>query len=149
MGIVSSIKDFIGGEPDFDEFEDFEDEVDYEEEEAEPRRSFSKFYSRREQAEPAPRSVDNDITIIKVKGYDEATSVADVLKTRRPVIFDVIDMETREAERVVDFMVGAVYGLDGSIKRVTGGIFIATPKGMKINSDEIRKKAPSTFGLEL
>ncbi|MBQ7976206.1 MAG: cell division protein SepF [Clostridia bacterium] len=149
MGIVSSIKDFIGGEPDFYEFEDFEDEVDYEEEEAEPRRSFSKFYSRREQAEPAPRSVDNDITIIKVKGYDEATSVADVLKTRRPVIFDVIDMETREAERVVDFMVGAVYGLDGSIKRVTGGIFIATPKGMKINSDEIRKKAPSTFGLEL
>ena len=149
MGFVSSIKDFIGGEPDFEEFDEFEDDVEYEEEEAEPRRTFSRFYSRKEQSEPAPARYENDITIVKVKGFDEATNIADVLKTKRPVIFDVVELETRDAERVVDFMVGAVYGLDGSIKRVTGGIFIATPKGMKINSDEIRRKAPSSFDFEL
>ena len=149
MGIVSSFKDFIGGEPDFEDFDEFDDEVEYEQEEAEPRRTFSKFYSRKEQAEPTPRSYENDITIVKVKGYDEATNIADVLKTKRPVIFDVMELETRDAERVVDFMVGAVYGVDGSIKRVTGGIFIATPKGMKINSDEIRKKAPSTLDFDI
>ena len=147
MGIVSSIKDFIGGEPDFEEFDGFEDEEF--EDEAEPRRTFSRFGSRREAVEQAP-VVENDITIIKVRKYDDAVSIADVLKTKRPVIFDVIEMEkSAEAERVVDFMVGAVYGVNGSIKRVSGGIFIATPYGMKINSDEIRKKTNNSLGFDL
>lgn len=150
MGIVSSIKDFIGGEPEFDEYEGFDEEAGYEEEASEPRRSFSRFYSKKEVAE-APTYVDeNDITIIKVRKYDDAVSIADVLKTKRPVIFDVSEMEdTDEAEKVVNFMVGVVYGIDGSIKRVSGGIFITTPKGMKINSDEIRRKTTTTLGFDL
>ncbi len=148
MGIVSSIKDFIGGEPDFDEFDGY-DEAEYDDEVSEPRRSFSRFSVRREQQEQAYEP-ENDITIIKVRKYDDAVSIADVLKTKRPVIFDVIEMEkSDEAERVVDFMVGAVYGVNGSIKRVSGGIFIATPSGMKINSDEIRKKTNNSLGFEL
>lgn len=146
MGIVSSIKDFIGGEPDFEDFDGFEDE---EFEEAEPRRPFTRFSGRRDTVEQAPVA-ENDITIIKVRKYDDAVSIADVLKTKRPVIFDVIEMEkSAEAERVVDFMVGAVYAVNGSIKRVSGGIFIATPYGMKINSDEIRKKTNNSLGFDL
>ena len=149
MGIVSSIRDFIGGEPDFDEYDGFGEDAEFEEEAAEPRRPFSRFSSRREPVEHSI-PVENDITIIKVRKYDDAVSIADVLKTKRPVIFDVIEMEkSDEAERVVDFMVGAVYGVNGSIKRVSGGIFIATPSGMKINSDEIRKKTNNSLGFEL
>ena len=148
MGIVSSIKDFIGGEPEFDEFDGYNEEAEYEDDAAESRRGFGRFSMRRE-----PQEVyipENDITIIKVRKYDDAVSIADVLKTKRPVIFDVIEMEkSDEAERVVDFMVGAVYGVNGSIKRVSGGIFIATPSGMKINSDEIRKKTNNSLGFEL
>ena len=44
MGIVSSIKDFIGGEPDFDEFDGY-DEAEYDDEVSEPRRSFSNQFS--------------------------------------------------------------------------------------------------------
>ncbi len=149
MGIVSSIKDFIGGEPDFEDFDGYDEGAEFEDEIAEPRRTFSRFSSRREPVE-ANIPVENDITIIKVRKYDDAVSIADVLKTKRPVIFDVIEVEkTAEAERVVDFMVGAVYGVNGSIKRVSGGIFIATPAGMKINSDEIRKKTNNSLGFEL
>ncbi len=148
MGIVSSIKDFIGGESEYDDYEGYDDE-EYEEEQSTPKRSYSRFYSRkddeRESAQP-----ESDITIIKVRKFDDAMSIADVLKSRRPVIFDVIEMDkSDDAERVVDFMVGAVYGLDGNIKRVSGGIFIATPRNMKINSDEVRKKTGTSFGIEL
>lgn len=148
MGIVSSIKDFIGGEPEFDEFDGYNDEAEFEDDVVESRRGFTRFSMRREPQEAY--IPENDITIIKVRKYDDAVSIADVLKTKRPVIFDVIEMEkSDEAERVVDFMVGAVYGVNGSIRRVSGGIFIATPSGMKINSDEIRKKTNNSLGFEL
>lgn len=148
MGIVSSIKDFIGvehEENDFD-YEAYEEQAEYEAEDEQPRRSFGgRFQQRREELSS---SYDNDITIIKVRKFDDATAIANVLKTRRPVIFDVIEVEkTEEASRVVDFMVGVVYGLDGDIKKVSGGIFIATPKTVKINSDDARKKATAASAM--
>jgi len=150
MGIVSSIKDFIGVEHDENDFdyEEYEQQPDYAEDDDQPRRSFgNRFQTRREETS----SYDNDITIIKVRKFDDATAIANVLKTKRPVIFDVIEVEkTEEASRVVDFMVGVVYGLDGDIKKVSGGIFIATPKTVKINSDEVRKKtAASTISFDI
>ena len=153
MGFVSSIKDFIGKEPEDDELYDDYDEVeDYEDDrESVKRSSFSRFKKYESEREPESYDVENDITIIKVRKYDDSTSIASVLKQRRPVIFDVIEMEkSEEAEKVVNFMVGAVFALDGNIKRISGGIFIATPKNMKINSDEIRKKtANATFGIDI
>lgn len=147
MGIVSSIRDFIGGEPDYEEYEGYE-EGEFEEEPSDFRRSFTSRFSSRRDHQDSANVVENDITIIKVRKHEDAIAIADVLKTRRPVIFDVIEMEnSADAERVVDFMSGAVHGVDGSIKRVSGGIFIATPAGMKITSDEIRKKATTAgFG---
>lgn len=152
MGFVSSIKDFIGGESLYDEdFEEFEDDMEYEDDREPIRRSFSKFGTRRNDSYQEQSYVsESDITIIKVRKYDDATSIASVLKERRPVIFDVIEMDkSEEAEKVVNFMVGAVFAVDGNIKRISGGIFIATPKNMKINSDEIRKKTTASFGLEI
>ena len=153
MGLVSSIKDFIGGESSYDEdFEEFDEVEEYADDEEPVRRTpISKFASRRNDIRnDAPSSYENDITIIKVRKFDDATSIASVLKERRPVIFDVIEMEkTDEAEKVVNFMVGAVFALDGNIKRISGGIFVATPKNMKITSDEIRKKTGTTFGIDL
>lgn len=155
MGLVSSIKDFIGGESSYeDDYEDFQEVEEYADDEEPVRRpAITKFASRRSDASVRAEqslSYENDITIIKVRKYDDATSIASVLKERRPVIFDVIEMEkSDEAEKVVNFMVGAVFAVDGNIKRISGGIFIATPKNMKINSDEIRKKTGTTFGIDL
>lgn len=154
MGLVSSIKDFIGGESSYeDDYEDFEEVEEYADDEEPVRRpALAKFASRRSDSSRTEQSLsyENDITIIKVRKYDDATSIASVLKERRPVIFDVIEMEkSDEAEKVVNFMVGAVFAVDGNIKRISGGIFIATPKNMKINSDEIRKKTGTTFGIDL
>jgi len=155
MGLVSSIKDFIGGESSYeDDYEDFQEVEEYADDEEPVRRpALTKFASRRPDTSVRAEqslSYENDITIIKVRKYDDATSIASVLKERRPVIFDVIEMEkSDEAEKVVNFMVGAVFAVDGNIKRISGGIFIATPKNMKINSDEIRKKTGTTFGIDL
>ena len=53
--------------------------------------------------------------------------VADELKDRRSVVINVGTLDTDEARRVVDFIAGTVYGLNGNMQKVSGGIFLATP----------------------
>ncbi len=146
MGIVDSMKDFFGAKG-RDDFEDYEEdyEEEYEDEEEEPRFSRN-FYQRRSEKvvdiNSAPRQSYSparaaDITIMKIHKIADAEAVAEVLKQGRPVIFDVLDMEkTEDAARVVDFVGGVVCGVNGNHKRVSGGIFIATPQNMTINIEE-------------
>jgi len=43
-------------------------------------------------------------------------------------------VEEKQARRIVDFLTGTVYALDGDIKRVGDEIFLCTPTGMEIDS---------------
>ena len=159
MGFVNSIKDFMTGDAGYEEdyndyMEDgYADEAYEDGQRGSFRARFGKGPGRDYDGRAHESLLERDITIIRVRKYDDVDSVAEILKTNRPVIFDIIDMDKPdEGKRVVDFMVGAAFGLDGNIKRVSGGIFIATPRGMSINTDEYNKKKSSTgggFGFDL
>jgi len=62
--------------------------------------------------------------LIKAKSFDEVESVAQNIKERRPVIvnFDEADKDT--AQRMVDFLSGSVFALDGSVQKVAAGTFL-------------------------
>lgn len=144
MGFIDSMKDFFGkGNDDFDDFEEYDEEV--EEPVAEPK--FKRYYgssSRRDNVipfgEPTRKTADEaakEITVVRIKKYEEAEAVAEILKAGGPVIFDVIEMENAtEAKSVVDFISGVVCGIGGSDRRVSGGIFMATPASMTIRIEE-------------
>lgn len=153
MGIVDSFKGFMGFDNDKydDEFMDEEllDEEEYDDELEE--RSNSRF-ARKGKVVPLNPNTGHgqaSITIIKPRRYDDVAAIADVVKSRRPVIFDVANMEeTGVATKIVDFMSGVVYGLNGSIKKVSAGIFVAAPEHMSIASEEIRQSARSSLNIE-
>ncbi len=148
MGFVDSMKDFFGkGSEDYEGY-DYEEEYDEELEEAQEAERV-RFNTYRAQTKrdnvvdfnEAPRRSASDaakeITVVKIKKFDEAVGVADILKAGGPVIFDVLEMEdTDNAKRVVDFISGVVCGIGGCDKRVSGGIFMATPPGMTIKFEE-------------
>lgn len=147
MGFVDSMKDFFGkGSEDYEEYEEYEELEEDDEEEESERERFNRYRSqtRRESVvnfNEAPRRTASEaakeITVVKIKKFDEAVGVADILKAGGPVIFDVLEMEdTDNAKRVVDFISGVVCGIGGCDKRVSGGIFMATPPGMTIKFEE-------------
>lgn len=145
MGFVDSMKDFFGkGAEEYEEYEEYEDYED-EDEEVEERPLFSRFYTpKRETVVPfeetqrkSARDAAMEITVVKIRKFEEAESVAEILKAGGPVIFDVLEMENSEsAKRVVDFISGVVCGIGGNDRRVSGGIFMATPPCMTIKIEE-------------
>ncbi|MDL2217077.1 cell division protein SepF [Christensenellaceae bacterium OttesenSCG-928-M15] len=65
--------------------------------------------------------------------YEDTQNIIDNLKSRKPVIVNMEDLEVDCAQRVLDFMVGAVYALNGTIFKISRGIFVVAP----INYDVI------------
>ena len=147
MGVWDKIKNFIGMDTDDDYYDDeyYDDEnEDYDEDE--PPRKISSF-TRKSSSKVIPITPVNlsRVRIIKPENIDAATKVADEVKGGRLVIFDVTNTDTEEARRIVDFVAGAVYGVNGSCRRVGGGVFVAAPSNMDITGDNIKEQARNRF----
>ncbi len=134
MGLVDKLKDLTGfGEVDYEE--DYEEE--YEEvEEVRPMRKTS--IMKKSKIVPINQEAQNRIVVLKPKCFNNSTEVADELKQRRPVIIDVGALDPDEARRVVDFIAGTVYGVDGNMQKVSGGIFLATPNHVDIMGEVLK-----------
>lgn len=142
MGFVEAVKDFVGfGDVDYDE------DIDMEEDEAEDRyEERAPIFSRRNKVVPLDRQANQpSIVVLKPKCFNNSTEAADQIKQRRPVILDVGGLDPEEARRVVDFIAGTVYGLNGDIQKVSGGIFIATPASYDIAGDFLKDKSGAGF----
>jgi cell division inhibitor SepF len=53
-----------------------------------------------------------------------------------PVIMNLTDMDDADAKRLVDFAAGLVFGLHGSIERVTSKVFLLSPETLEVNAEE-------------
>ncbi|MCD8037115.1 MAG: cell division protein SepF [Clostridiales bacterium] len=156
---VDKIKDFIAGpyddeyEDDYDDYED-DDEI----EEYRPRTSQRRETTSRETRESldysAPRTstrrtqtqqpqvVDfnksqntQQVVIMKPECYNDAQGICDNIKAKRPVVVNLEKVEYPVAQRIMDFLSGTCYSLEGSIQRVSTNIFIIAPVNFDIASD--------------
>ena len=140
MGFVDAVKDFVGfGDIDYeDEIEMIEDEEVVEER--------TPLFSRKNKVVALDRAQNQpSIVVLKPRCFNNTTEVADQIKQRRPVILDVGNLDPEEARRVVDFIAGTVYGLNGDIQKVSGGIFVATPSSYGISGEFLKDKSGAGF----
>ncbi len=141
MGFVDAVKDFVG----FGDI-DYEEDIEMEEEEVEDRYEERAPLFKRNKVVPLDRQAASpSIVVLKPKCFNSSTEVADQIKQRRPVILDVGGLDPEEARRVVDFIAGTVYGLNGDIQKVSGGIFIATPSSYDIAGEFLKDKSGAGF----
>lgn len=67
------------------------------------------------------------IVLFEPRVYADAKDVATHLLNNRAIIINFARMEDQQAKRIVDFITGTVYALNGKIQRVGDKIFLATP----------------------
>lgn len=77
------------------------------------------------------------VVVVEPKAYDEVKDIADNLKNRQPVIVNLEQASPELARRVIDFVMGVSYALNGSQQKVGTGIFLFVPSNMDI-SNELR-----------
>lgn len=68
--------------------------------------------------------------------YNEARTIGEAFREGTPVIVNLTDMGEADAKRMVDFAAGLVFGLHGTIERVTSRVFLLSPASVEVESDE-------------
>jgi cell division inhibitor SepF len=88
----------------------------------------------------------NRITTIHPRTYNEAKNIGESFREGTPVIMNLSDMDDSDAKRLVDFAAGLVFGLHGSIERVTSKVFLLSPAHVEVAAED-STAAPSARGL--
>lgn len=68
-----------------------------------------------------------------INGYSEVRVLADRLKNSEDIIINVGNLETAERKRVLDFLSGATYILNGSAEKVGPTIYLFSVSNVKLN----------------
>lgn len=72
------------------------------------------------------------LVLIEPTGYDDVQDICDNLKNNKPVVINFENLDKDVARRMVDFISGTVYAIDGTIQKVSNGIIIAAPENVDI-----------------
>ncbi len=82
-----------------------------------------------------PTAQQMKVAVAEPRSFDDARDIAEYLKSRRPVVVNLENVDTEEARRIVDFVSGATFALNGSQKKVGGGIFLFAPSNVEIEAE--------------
>ena len=88
------------------------------------------------EAVPVPVSEFSRITTLHPRTYNEARTIGENFRDGVPVIMNLSEMDDADAKRLVDFAAGLVFGLRGSIERVTSKVFLLSPETVEVNAED-------------
>ena len=97
----------------------------------------------REQSNPFQGGRVSRITTIHPKTYDDAQMVGRAIRDGIPVVLNLTGVAEAVAYRIVDFSAGVVFGVRGSIERVTPRVFLLSPAQVNIKVEEPEDKGPA------
>jgi len=86
-------------------------------------------------AVPTNQARPYTMIVVNPKDYKDAEKIADHIKQGRPVVMNIEQTEQDEAERIVDFVQGVMYALDGHIDRVSDTIYLCAPNNMTVSRE--------------
>ena len=75
------------------------------------------------------------VVLVSPENFDAAAEIADQLREKRPVLMNLEKTPKDIARRLIDFLSGVAYALEGKIKRVASNTYIITPYNVDIMGD--------------
>ncbi len=85
------------------------------------------------------------ITTLHPRTYNEARTIGEHFRAGTPVIMNLTEMDDVDAKRLVDFAAGLIFGLHGSIERVTNKVFLLSPANVTVTAEDKARIAESGF----
>lgn len=91
----------------------------------------------------AEMSGTSKMVLFEPRAYSESQQIADYLKKRNAVVVNLKRVTPDQAKRIVDFLSGTLYAINGGLQKLGTGIFLCTPNNVDVEgsiSDESKEK---------
>ena len=93
----------------------------------------------RQERQPVPmRSASSsglELIIRQPSSFDDSQEICDLLKQERAIIVNLENVDRELAQKMMDFISGAIYALDAKIHQISGSIFCISPAKVDISGD--------------
>ena len=70
--------------------------------------------------------------LVETRAYSESQEIADHLKARNSVVVNFKRVTTDQAKRIIDFLSGTLYAINGDLQKIGDGIYLCTPKNIDV-----------------
>ena len=154
-----SLKDDANDDYDDEYYDDYED--DYQDEyEEKPKKGVGGLFSKKKKADqyddeyyddpapapapaPAPRSQSrsrstgkqHEVCIFKPSSIEDSREITETLLEGKAVVINFEGLHVEISQRIIDFISGSCYAMDGNLQKVSHYIFVATPNSVDISGD--------------
>src|ERR1700730_6804328 len=158
LGLVEDDHRYQDKYDSYGEYEEYEDQADVPEqaEEAEPRAGVKRdgeegggyegYQAADWRADHMSQTTDlARITTLHPRTYNEARTIGEHFREGTPVIMNLTEMVDSDAKRLVDFAAGLIFGLHGSIDRVTNRVFLLSPANVEVTAEDKARMAERGF----
>ena len=75
------------------------------------------------------------VVVIKAQRYEDVLEIASHLKARKPVVVNMEEATPEVSRRMIDFISGVIYAIDGDVQKISKVIMLATPYNVNIMGD--------------
>lgn len=89
------------------------------------------------------------VLLKKPQEMQDILELVDAVKSRKIVVMNIVDIESRLAQRMIDYVVGGCYALNGSFQEIGKSIYLVAPENVEV-SNELRQviKKNTFFSFE-
>ena len=135
---------------DQNEAEEQEDEDIYEYDEREiddNEEEDRKFFGKRGKVVPMTQNQSVKMVISQPTTFEQSEEICSLLKEKKSVIVNLEYVNKDVARRIVDFISGGVYALDGHIQKISNSIFLIAPTNYEITNEMAREEIKSKLSV--
>lgn len=146
--LMNKVWDLFGMDSQEEEEFDEENVYDYEEEEEiEDRKIFGRKNKDKVVAMPQAQANAIKMIISQPTTFEQSDEICAFLKEKKSVIVNLEYVNKDVARRIVDFISGGVYALDGYIQKVSNAIFLVAPSNYEITNEMAREEMKSKLSV--
>jgi cell division inhibitor SepF len=148
LGLVEDDSRFTDGYDSYEEYDEYDESIDVVDTVAPvaARADYGPYVSdQRIEAIPPQQADLARITTLHPRTYNEARTIGEHFREGTPVIMNLTEMVDSDARRLVDFAAGLIFGLRGSIDKVTNKVFLLSPANIEVTAEDKARIAERGF----
>ena len=147
--LMNKVWDLFGMDQAEPEEYDEENVYEYEDEEEEAEVEDRKLFGRKNKVVPMQQAQGNSIKMVisQPTTFEQSDEICSFLKEKKSVIVNLEYVNKDVARRIVDFISGGVYALDGYIQKISNSIFLVAPSNYEITNEMAREEMKNKLSV--
>ena len=122
-------------------------ENDYYEEDENEEIDDRRFFGKKNKVVSMPQTQQIKMVISQPTTFDQSEEICEFLKEKKSVIVNLEYVNKDVARRIVDFISGGVFALDGHIQKVSNSIFLIAPYNYEITNEMAREEISNKLSV--